>query len=152
MSKLYYGGGEVKLLSPGDAMAIEIHFNGDCSLHSNLGRKWIFKHNKNKLLIVNIEGKPFSKELIFKYRGEIKILLCKLVNTQLESHNASISVENVHLWDYMNVGWNTSDNLYKDYKNTHKHKNPLVLRERKPKKIFSTKRLKISSPKKRGKF
>ena len=149
-SKLYYGNGNVKLLNPDSAMAIEIHFNGDCSLHSNLGRKWIFKHNKGKLLIINIEGKPFSKELIFKYRGVIRIVSCKLVNMELQTHNASIIVENVHLWSYMNNEWDTSENLYKYYKNTHKYKNPLVVKERKSKKVFTTKTMKISSPKKKG--
>ncbi len=123
-SKLNYGDGEVILTTPGDTMIIEINYIGNCSLHPNLGQDWIFKNNDRKIIIVGYRKRKLEKELIFTYRGEIRISSCKIINPNLDSVIIPVNMKNVHHWEKMDSNWETSDK-YKDYTKTIEYKKPI---------------------------
>ena len=55
-SSLVFGGGDVILKTSGKPMVIEISYRGNASLHTNLGRNWIFRQSKNKIIIYNYKN------------------------------------------------------------------------------------------------
>lgn len=123
-AKLFYGGGNVILNSGVNAMLIEITYRGDASLHTELGRNWLFNHNKNKIIIINHKNAELKDGIIFKYRGEFIPTSCRLIDADKNKSMTSIESQGIHFWETMNNNWETSDR-YTIYKNTYKFKNPI---------------------------
>ena len=123
-SSLVFGGGDVILKTSGKPMVIEISYRGNASLHTNLGRNWIFRQSKNKIIIYNYKNLDIKNDIIFKYRGEFIATSCKLVDAEKSKAFCSIQKSNIHFWELMDNNWETSDR-YTKYKNTYKFRNPI---------------------------
>ena len=101
-AKIWYGDREVRLESDG-ACALEISFMGDPKCVVN--RKFNYRLGSNKLLLWANYQETYTDEILFTYAGKLKILRVVAIDWDLNTINATLNIENVHLWDLINSDW-----------------------------------------------
>lgn len=123
---LFHGSGEVRLDFTGNPALIDIVYRGDASIHTNLGRRWILKTNKERILLVARTTVPLNNsQVLFKYRGEFLPVSCKVIGWELDMKTAKIVPEKVHYWDTIKTEWDELNISYIDLENTYRVGNPL---------------------------
>ena len=93
-AKVWYGDGNVRLESDG-VCGLEIYYTGNPIISTGLQHK----KGSRKILIWN------DYETLFTYYGKMKILKVKAIDWDLNIINATINIENVHLWELMKNDW-----------------------------------------------
>ena len=97
---VWYGDGDVRLESDG-VCALEIYYAGS----PNISTEFQHKKGSRKILIWNNHDKVFTNETLFTYVGKMRILRVKAIDWGLNTINAKINIENVHLWELMSSDW-----------------------------------------------
>ena len=99
-AKVWYGDGNVRLESDG-VCALEIYYTGNPKISTELQHK----KGSRKILIWSNYDEVFTDEALFTYYGKMKILKVKAIDWDLNIVNASINIENIHLWELINSDW-----------------------------------------------
>ena len=123
-SQLTYGNGDVYLNNLNNIKIIIIHYKGNSSLHTELGKHWDFNYNKNKIILYNNKNTILNKELIFKYRGEFKPLNCRIIDKFKYSQNLSINLSYIDFWNTIEETYEDITLEYFKLKKTNIYKSP----------------------------
>tara|TARA_Y100000296_G_scaffold76977_1_gene98111 strand:- start:95 stop:445 length:351 start_codon:yes stop_codon:yes gene_type:complete len=99
-AKIWYGDREVRLESDG-VCALEIYYTGNPRIKTDLQ----YKQGSRKILIWNNYDDLFIDETLFSYGGKLKILRVTAIDWGLNIVNASLNIENVHLWELIKSDW-----------------------------------------------
>ena len=99
-AKIWYGDEEVRLESDG-ACALEIYYIGSPIIKTDLQ----YKQGSRKILIWNNPDSLFTDETLFSYMGKLKILRVTAIDWYLNTVNASLNIENVHIWELIKSDW-----------------------------------------------
>ena len=99
-AKIWYGDKEVRLESDG-VCALEIYYTGNPIIKTDLRHK----QGSRKILIWNNYDDLFIDETLFSYGGKLKILRVTAIDWGLNIVNASLNIENVHLWELIKSDW-----------------------------------------------
>ena len=105
-AKVWYGDREIRVESDGFC-AMEIFYTGN----AKFGRKvpLNIKKGSRKLLVWKNYDDVITDDAILYYTGSLKILRVKVIDWDLNIINASINIENVHLWELMKSDWDYLD-------------------------------------------
>ena len=115
--KIYYGNGEVILEGADNLAAFEIRFKGNIVAESELPSSWIMMNNKRK--IIGISMGDFQPELLFTYKGQLRILSCKLTDRELNQFNATPIVEGLGFWGSQNTNFEDFTQYPEDFDGTY---------------------------------
>jgi hypothetical protein len=99
-AKVWYGDGNVRLESDG-VCGLEIYYTGNPRINTDLQ----YKQGSRKILIWNNYDNILTNEALFAYIGKMKILRVKAIDWDLNIINATINIENVHIWELMTGEW-----------------------------------------------
>ncbi len=99
-AKIWYGDRNVRLESDG-VCALEIYYTGNPIIKTDLQ----YKRGSRKILIWNDYENLFADEVLFTYEGKLKILRVKAIDWDLNIVNATLNIENVHIWELINSDW-----------------------------------------------
>ena len=99
-AKIWYGSNQVRLESDG-VCALEIYYTGNPKIITNFN----YRQGSNKILIWNNYDNLFTDETLFIYTGRLKILRVKAIDWDLNIVNATLNIENVHIWDLIKSNW-----------------------------------------------
>ena len=72
-SKIICNGGECSIQSNVDILGIEIDFIGTADITPTLPDGWIMQGNKNKMLLIALQGLPVKNQKLFTYEGTFTI-------------------------------------------------------------------------------
>ena len=111
-SKIICNGGECSIESNVDILGIEIDFIGTADITPTLPDGWIMQGNKNKMLLIALQGLPVKNQKLFTYEGtftikkvivannEAKRIICNIekVNPTWTEQNWSMDIE-ADNWD-----------------------------------------------------
>ena len=90
--------GDCFIESKTDILGIEIDFTGTASITPTLPDGWIMQGNKNKMLLVGLQGSPIKNQKLFTYEGSITIK--KVIVANNEAKRILCAIQNVNLtWD-----------------------------------------------------
>jgi len=90
-SEIFYGDGKVKLRCDGDIAGLQLGVSGDFSLiKKNLPDGWEMYANNETILIFNLGGEKMKPNLLFEYKGDLKIESNVITNWQLTRGAADI--------------------------------------------------------------
>ena len=104
--------GECSIQSNVDILGIEIDFVGTADITPTLPDGWIVQGNKNKMLLIGLQGLPIKNQKLFTYEGsftikkvivannEAKRIICNIekVNPTWTEQNWSMDIE-ADQWD-----------------------------------------------------
>ena len=111
-SKIICNDGECSIESNVDILGIEIDFVGTADITPTLPDGWIMQGNKNKMLLIGLQGSPIKNQKLFTYEGsftikkvivannEAKRIVCNIekVNPTWTEQNWSMDIE-ADQWD-----------------------------------------------------
>jgi hypothetical protein len=111
-SKIICNDGECSIQSNVDILGIEIDFIGIADITPTLPDGWIMQGNKNKMLLIGLQGLPIKNQKLFTYEGsftikkvivannEAKRIICNIekVNPTWTEQNWSMDIE-ADQWD-----------------------------------------------------
>lgn len=121
-STLYYGNGEVRLLSDGNVGLIELLYGGYLdSLDLKLPEGWKILKNNTKILIYNEKGLSISDEVVlFTYTGKFKPLITTILDWDGNKLTPNVIPENIDYWNNLDKSnWEAYDAKWVDYKGTY---------------------------------
>ena len=104
-SKIICNGGECSIQSNVDILGIEIDFIGTADITPTLPDGWIMQGNKNKMLLIALQGLPVKNQKLFTYEGTFTIK--KVIVANNEAKRIICNIEKV------NQTW-TEQNWYMD--------------------------------------
>tara|TARA_R100001594_G_scaffold144029_1_gene192668 strand:+ start:1128 stop:1598 length:471 start_codon:yes stop_codon:yes gene_type:complete len=84
---------------------IEINYFGDVDIISLLPNSYLFKKKHNKIIILKVNQHSDIKTDLFKFKGKIQIVRCKIVNYNLENYFISINHQKLDLWESISSNW-----------------------------------------------
>lgn len=111
-SSIICNDGECSIESYVDILGIEIDFVGTADITPTLPDGWIMQGNKNKMLLIGLQGSPIKNQKLFTYEGsftikkvivannEAKRIICNIekVNPTWTEQNWSMDIE-ADQWD-----------------------------------------------------
>ena len=122
MKKIIYGLNCVKTENISTVGAVEIKFEGNFKV-SYLNRNFILKKEKSKIRLTPKKNLKKMPNLLFRYKGYIKIIDCKISN---ESVNISFPYDD-H-WQELSSDWDSLDKKWVFYVNSKKKFRKLLLK------------------------
>ena len=93
-SKIICNGGECSIQSNVDILGIEIDFIGTADITPTLPDGWIMQGNKNKMLLIALQGLPVKNQKLFTYEGTFTIK--KLIVANNEAKRIICNIEKVN--------------------------------------------------------
>ena len=94
--------------------AIEIEYLGTIQITSLLPSDYILSSGRNKIIIVKMVKDNNIITDLFTYKGMAMITKCRLITSNLKSHNLYVNKLNLELWDKLDGTW---ENLSNDWEN-----------------------------------
>tara|TARA_R100000234_G_scaffold102602_1_gene71857 strand:+ start:495 stop:1025 length:531 start_codon:yes stop_codon:yes gene_type:complete len=81
-STIICNNGECSIQSNVDILGIEIDFVGTADITPTLPDGWIMQGNKNKMLLIGLQGLPIKNQKLFTYEGSFTIKKVIVANNQ----------------------------------------------------------------------
>lgn len=104
-SSIICNDGDCTIESNVDILGIEIDFVGTADITPTLPDGWIMQGNKNKMLLIGLQGSPIKNQKLFTYEGSFTIKKVILANNQ--ARRIICNIENVNpVWT--NQQWSMS--------------------------------------------
>ena len=104
-SSIICNDGECFIESNVDILGIEIDFVGIADITPTLPDGWIMQGNKNKMLLIGLQGTPIKNQKLFTYEGSFTIKKVIVANNQ--ARRIICNIENVNpVWT--NQQWSMS--------------------------------------------
>ena len=98
-----------------DILGIEIDFTGTASITPTLPEGWIMQGNKNKMLLIGLQGLAIKNQELFTYEGTIK--LKKVVVANKEAKRIRCNIENVNpTWTRQNWSMDIEADTWDNFK------------------------------------
>jgi hypothetical protein len=89
--EIIYGDGKVQLQSDGDIAGLQLGVRGDFSLiNTRLPDGWEMHANNETILIYNLGGKNIKPDILFEYKGDLRIESNVITDWQLTRGVADI--------------------------------------------------------------
>ena len=93
-SKIICNDGECSIESNVDILGIEIDFVGIADITPTLPDGWIMQGNKNKMLLIGLQGLPIKNQKLFTYEGSFTIK--KVIVANNEAKRIICNIEKVN--------------------------------------------------------
>ena len=110
---LKYGRGDVVFETNGEIAVFEIGYIGAVRGVKKLGKGWIIKASKNKIVVFSTAQVELS-ELLFTYVGELKITSCKCTCWNKTKFHANIQNLNRNDWNINYGEWGSDARKYEE--------------------------------------
>ena len=104
-SSIICNNGSCSIESNVDILGIEIDFTGTADITPTLPEGWIMQGNKNKMLLIGLQGLTIKNLQLFTYEGTIKIK--RVIVANKESKRILCNIQNVNP-TWKNQYWDTS--------------------------------------------
>ena len=119
MVKLYHRKNEIAI-DLGDIQnvaAIDIHYSGKMYGESQLPDDWQLMSNKNRIICFSLgDSVP---EVLLNYVGLINIKACSVVDRDLNTYNAHITIEDIDYWENITDDFDKNTQYWTNLGNTH---------------------------------
>lgn len=83
---IYYGDGDIKIVSSETILGFDIKFEGNYNLESYNPDNFMISYNKGRILGVGL-GSTLGENAFLKYTGDLKIKECKVVTSDMKVLN-----------------------------------------------------------------
>ncbi len=106
--------GECFLDADTEVSGIELNFKGKAQITPELPEGWVMQGNKNKILIFNLQGPAITKQLLFTYKGYVKIfktIICDSKGIRLSENISNQYIELTKEYTNFDIQTNTWDNM-----------------------------------------
>lgn len=94
--------------------AIEIKYVGTINITSLLPSNYIVANGNNKIIIVKMVKNETILNDLFSYRGMAMITECKLVKTDLTTHNLYVNKSALQMWSRLTTTWENLTDKWED--------------------------------------
>ena len=114
-SKIICNNGSCSIESNVDILGIEIDFKGRASITPTLPDGWIMQGNKNKMLLIGLQGVAIKNQELFTYKGSIK--LKKVIVANKDAKRIICNIENVNpTWTRQNWSMDIEADTWDNFK------------------------------------
>ena len=83
---IYYGDGDIKIVSYETILGFDIKFEGNYNLESYNPDNFMISYNKGRILGVGLDS-TLGENAFLKYTGDLKIKECKVVTSDMKVLN-----------------------------------------------------------------
>ena len=104
-SSIICNDGDCTIESNVDILGIEIDFTGTADITPTLPDGWIMQGNKNKMLLIGLQGSPIKNQKLFTYEGIINIK--RVIVANKDAKQIKCNIKNVTP-TWTNQHWDTS--------------------------------------------
>lgn len=104
-SSIICNDGDCTIESNVDILGIEIDFVGIADITPTLPDGWIMQGNKNKMLLIGLQGSPIKNQKLFTYEGTINIK--RVIVANKDAKQIKCNIKNVTP-TWTNQHWDTS--------------------------------------------
>jgi len=112
--------GECFLDTDTDVMGIQIHFAGKAVITPTLPDGWVMQGNNNIMLMFALQNVPIQKQLLFTYKGEVKISKCIISDSEGLKLNGYIERDYAY-WKSQRFSFDVEADTWDNFKNKSKN-------------------------------
>ena len=109
--------GECYLNANNDVFGIQLHFSGVASITPTLPEGWIMQGNNNKIIIFTLQNTPIQNQLLFTYKGVVKLNEAIICNKEAKLYNVIIKKQYTN-WGSQSFDFSVDTTSWEDYKDT----------------------------------
>ena len=114
-SSIICNDGDCTIESNVDILGIEIDFIGTADITPTLPDGWIMQGNKNKMLLIGLQGLPIKNQKLFTYEGSFTIK--KVIVANNEARRIICNIENVNpVWTNQKWSMSAEANQWDNFK------------------------------------
>lgn len=114
-SSIICNDGDCTIESNVDILGIEIDFVGIADITPTLPDGWIMQGNKNKMLLIGLQGSPIKNQKLFTYEGSFTIK--KVIVANNEARRIICNIENVNpVWTEQNWSMDIEADQWDNFK------------------------------------
>ena len=107
--------GQCSIETSSEVAGIQLYFTGKAEITPELPKGWILQGNQKIILIFNMEGGTISNNILFTYKGYMKITNVIIVNKDNRTLSEKISIDNPN-WTEQMFDYSIDTTTWEDYK------------------------------------